>query len=337
MSEPVSVVRFCPGEENDTRWDGVVAESLNGTFLHTRRYLGYHGRRFQDASLVVQDRAGAWLGVLPAAVDSQDPTVLSSHPGITYGGIVHTGALAGERMLEALSLVARHAAEAGFAALVYKPVPPIYHRRPSQDDLYALFRVDAERFRVDLCATIDLREPRTLSRERRGALRRAVRAGVAVERDAAALQELWPLLEWQLETRHHTRPVHSLAEMEDLVGRFGERIQVWVGRVAGEAVAGVITFVTDRVVRAQYSIAGPASREEGALTLVFEEAIRDGAQSGRRYIDFGNSNEADGRILNTGLFRFKAGFGASATVQEFYRIGLSETYERGSEEPTAPA
>lgn len=325
MSHALEVVPFCPGREAEARWDRLVADSLNGTFLHSRRYLGYHGARFRDRSLVIQDRTGSWLGVLPAASDPRDPTVVSSHPGITYGGIVHAGALTGERMLEALTLIVRHLTEAGFSALVYKAVPLIYHRRPSQDDLYALFRLDAERYRVDLCATIDLQQPRQLSRERRGALRRAARADVTVTRDAGAVQALWPLLEWQLETRHQTRPVHSLAEMEDLLGRCGDRIQVWVGRIRGEAAAGVVTFVTDRVMRAQYSIAGPQSREEGALTVVFETAIGDAIEAGLRYVDFGSSNEAEGRILNGGLLRFKAGFGATATVQEFYRIRLNRT------------
>jgi hypothetical protein len=34
-------------------WDDLVARSVNGTMLHTRRYLSYHGDRFRDRSLLI--------------------------------------------------------------------------------------------------------------------------------------------------------------------------------------------------------------------------------------------------------------------------------------------
>ena len=34
-------------------WDDLVARAVNGTMLHTRRYLSYHGDRFRDRSLLI--------------------------------------------------------------------------------------------------------------------------------------------------------------------------------------------------------------------------------------------------------------------------------------------
>ena len=105
-------------------WDELVARAPMATLLHTRRYLSYHGARFQDVSLVLQDEQARFVGVLPAAVDPHDESRVVSHPGVTYGGVVHDGRLRGARMLEALAAVRRHYAPQGFTT----PDPPSCHR-----------------------------------------------------------------------------------------------------------------------------------------------------------------------------------------------------------------
>ena len=44
--------------------------------------------------------------------------------------------------------------------------------------------------------------------------------------------------------------------------------------------------------------------------------------SQKKYIDFGISNEGNGKILNLGLISQKEGFGAKAVVHDFYEICL---------------
>src|SRR3954452_17632847 len=132
-------------DDDENAWDDLVGIAPMGTFLHRRRFLSYHGDRLKDSSATVRDDRDRLVGVLPAAVDPQDEERVTSHPGATYGGLVHAGELSGARAIEALTLVGQHYAAAGFHTLRYKPVPVIYHRVPSADDLYALFRLDARR------------------------------------------------------------------------------------------------------------------------------------------------------------------------------------------------
>jgi hypothetical protein len=56
-------------ERNAETWDELVARSWNGTFLHERRFISYHGERFKDVSLIIEDERGRILGVFPAALD----------------------------------------------------------------------------------------------------------------------------------------------------------------------------------------------------------------------------------------------------------------------------
>lgn len=303
-------------------WDRLVDGSCNGTFLHSRRFMSYHGKRFQDASLVLED-SGNILGVLPAAVDPADPRRVVSHPGLTYGGLIHRGThFYGTRMLEALTKIGGWYQDNGFRVFRYKPVPSIYHRRPASDDLYALFRLHAHRYRADLCAVIDLEDRGPLGRDRRAALAKAQSHTVQIAVDPTYLSPLWPILEDQLETRHGVRPTHSLEEIRRLQEAFPDRIQCWAALLNGEVIAGLVLFRTPAVMHAQYSVASAVARQISALDMVFDAAIRQAKDLNIRYFDFGNSNEQEGRVLNDGLHRYKVSLGSGTFVQDFYDCEL---------------
>src|SRR5687767_933601 len=108
-------------EEYAELWDEFVARASMATFLHTRRFLSYHRDRFQDVSLVVRNEENSLLALFPAAADPTHTKRVISHPGITYGGLIHE--LRGEKILEALQAVMHHYADRGFESLRYKAVP----------------------------------------------------------------------------------------------------------------------------------------------------------------------------------------------------------------------
>lgn len=308
--------------EFDESWDQLVAQAPMATFLHSRRFFAYHRDRFNDISTLLRDDRGRLVGVLPAAVDPMKDDRVTSHPGATYGGLIHAGALYGERMLEALRLIANHYAGSGFRSLTYKAVPHIYQRVPSHDDLYALFRLGATRSRCDLSCTVDLAHRRPLASRRKRGLKKAARGGVAVASGNEAVGELWPILEENLASRHGVRPVHTLAEIRELLERFPETIEVVCASADGELVAGTVLFKTGIVVHAQYIASSPQGMELNALDPLFEHCIVEAAGEGARYFDFGISTTDEGRTLNEGLHEFKVGFGGGGALYEWYELSL---------------
>src|SRR5438270_7744382 len=117
-------------------WDAFVARSKNGTFLFQRDYMDYHADRFPDASLLAIDDEGTVRALLPATRRGHE---IVSHEGLTYGGFVIDARMTVETMLEVFEATLSHLREAGIARLLYKAVPHIYHRSPSEEDLYALY------------------------------------------------------------------------------------------------------------------------------------------------------------------------------------------------------
>lgn len=311
-------------EADANAWDALCAAAPMATFLHSRRFFSYHGARFRDASLVIEDERGTLLGVLPAAFGTE-PGLVVSHPGATYGGLLHHGGLLGQAMIDALTRICRHYAAAGLTRLRYKAVPRIYHQRPADDDSYALFRLGAVRSRCDLSCAMDLAYRGQVSERRRRGARKAAKAGVTTDFEESALAEFWPVLTDNLGRRHQVQPVHSLDEIELLRTRFPEAIRLVAARLVGDLLAGALLFCTPTVVHAQYIASSEAGRDYSALDAVFEHAIAWAAARGSRYFDFGISNEDEGRLLNGGLYDFKSEFGASGVLHEFHDIDLTRS------------
>lgn len=315
-------VRPYIADVDDERWDRLCAESAAASFLHQRRFLSHHGDRFTDLSLVLLD-GERWLGVLPAALSPADPQVVESHPGLTYGGFVHEGALRGERAIEALQLAADHYAGLGLERLRYKPLPHIYHRAPAQDDLYALFRLGGQRTRCNLSSCIDLAHPLGLSERRRRGLAKAGKAGLRHESGIEHATALWTVLEENLLDKHDSRPVHDVAQIVSLAQRFPEQIAFHVAIDGADVVAGCVVFVVGPVHHLQYIASSAAGHALSALDGLFSALIQRARAEGARHFDFGTSNEEHGRVLNEGLYRFKSEFGAGGVAYECYELGLT--------------
>ncbi len=294
------VVRLRPYRPSDEpAWERLCIESPSASFLHRRAFLSYHGERFIDRSLVLLD-GECWLGVLPAAQHPSASELVESHPGITYGGFVHSGALRGEPMIAALRLAVEHYAALGYRRLRYKPLPHIYHQAPAQDDLYALFRLNATRVRCELSACIDLTHPLPTSERRRRGLAKAQRAGLQYASGPEHAAALWPVL----------------------ASRFPEQIGFHVAWQAQQVVAGAVSFRAGPVLHLQYIASNETGQDVSALDGLMHHLIAQARAAGCRYFDFGTSNEDQGRVLNEGLYRFKTEFGAGGVACETYELEL---------------
>ena len=317
----MQVARYTDGDAET--WDRLVALAPAGTFLHTRRFLAYHGDRFADMSVLLLDQHGTVRGVLPAALDPADPRRVVSHPGITFGGLVHDGSIAGTSMLDAFAALRRHYAALGMRVLRYKAVPWIYHGQPGADDLYAAFHAGAVRTRCELSCAIDLANRRAPSSRRKRALKKALSAGVEVVDGAELVDDLWRVIGDNLARKLGERPVHTVDEMRMLSARFPENIRFLAGRVDGRVVAGLVLFAGAAVTRAQYIASSTEGYDVSALDAVVERAVEQAREQGRRYFDFGTSNTDQGRELSGGVYQFKWEFGGGGVVQEQYDIPVT--------------
>jgi hypothetical protein len=315
--------RFRPDDTN--RWDSFVQTSRNGVFLFERRYMDYHAERFEDASLMVW-RNDELVAVIPAhRLDGDAGPLLVSHGGLTFGGLILHASLRAQDTLEIVDGLFGKLRAENWRALRVRPVPHIFHRQPSEDDMYALLRLGARVIRTDLAHTIDLTRRPPLSAGRLNALARARRAGVRVRRsnDWAAA---WSIVEDVLTNRHGAVPVHALHEIVALAERF-ERIMLHAAYLGDEEdtlpLAVAVTYVYDGVLHTQYLAASVAGRKVGALDAIIS-ALLEQPPAGMRWFSFGASTYDHGRQLNAGLAAQKEMFGARPTLLTTLELDLQE-------------
>jgi hypothetical protein len=315
-------------------WDEMVAVSPMGTFLHTRRFLSYHGDRFGDASLVLIDERGYPVGVFPAVLDPANARAVISHAGSTFGGLVHGEEVSAGETGEMLQRVIEHYRALGMAELVYRCIPFHVTAKPCLADQYALWRMGGRLYRRDLWNVIDLSLPRKvrMARLRQRRMRRALAAGLTVELESSddAYREFHTILTGNLSDRHHVSPVHSAGEMMLLRDLFPNEISLWMVRDAqARPVAGGWFFQHGtRAWHAQYISTTSAGRELSANDRLIETVIDKAHLAGVRYFSFGASTEQAGQLLNAGLFDYKASFGFGSVVQDFFGLDLEAANDR---------
>ena len=305
----LSVRPYAPADA--AAWDALVARSRNGSLLHRRGYMDYHADRFVDASLLVE-KDGELVAVLPA---NRDGGQVSSHGGLTYAGLISSQALRAEATLEVFERIGQHYRALGAQRLLYKAVPHVFHAYPAEEDLYALHRLGARLVRRDLSSVIALREPFRFTEERRRAVAKAKKAGLAMQ-TGGDLAPFHALLTQVLD-RHEATPVHSLAELRLLQGRFPEQIVLHQVVDEHEPLAAALVYDLGPAVHTQYLAASEAGRQHHALSLLLAELIEH-TYAHKRHFSFGISTEQAGRVLNTGLVAQKERFGARAAVHDFY-------------------
>jgi hypothetical protein len=299
-------------------WDAFVRASRNGTFLFERGYMDYHRDRFADHSLVVRDVEGELVSVLPAHAAG---ATVGSHGGLSYGGLVIGSRMTTPAFLRAFEAVLLALRDGGFRSLDYKTIPHIYHRRPAEEDRYAMFLLGAPLTRRDLLSVVDRGDPLPYQHRRARGIKKAQAAGVRVEEEID-FAEFWGLLAATLAERFDATPVHTLAEILALRDRFPHAIRLHVARRDGELLAGVVTYESERAAHAQYIAASLAGRAASALDLVFDELLSD-PRCEQTYFDFGGSHQDRGRAINEGLIDQKEGFGARSVAHDQYRIDLT--------------
>lgn len=298
-------------------WNAFVARARNATFLFNRGYMDYHSDRFTDHSIVFR-RKGNIRALLPLNI--KDTTVWS-HQGLTYGGLLVDEKATVEDVIEMFSLANNLLRECGVKKVIYKAIPWIYHRLPTEEDLYAMtWLCKAHLLSRDISSTIAMSERPRFTESRKSGIRKALAAGITIE-ETSDISGFWEVLDGNLCSRYNAHPVHTAEEMQLLKSRFPNNIRLHVARLNGTIVGGTVVYVMSDIVHTQYISASPEGKAHGALDLLFHQIINN-EYANCRYLDFGKSTEQGGAYLNAPLIFQKQGFGGRGVCYDSYEWEL---------------
>ncbi len=315
-----------------------MEESKQGTFLLNRNFMDYHADRFFDCSLLVykddvdegEENYDGLMAIFPANWNEEE-RVVYSHQGLTYGGLLTKAGTTQSEVLQILQKVLMYFEHyLGAKSLVYKAIPYIYSRIPSQEDLYALFRAGAQLQSRSVATVVSVANPLSMRSLRLRQARKALEHGYYIERikegDEASLREYWTVLESVLMEYHQTHPVHTVDEMSLLMQRFPKEIKLYVVKdTEAKIVSGVVVFETDTVAHIQYIASAAEGRKYGALDLLLRHLCGEKYKD-KEFVDFGISTERGGYYLNEGLIFQKEGFGGRAVCYDTYHVDLDRSH-----------
>ena len=146
----IDIVGYNP--DYKIQWDNTIRNSRNGTFLFYRDYMDYHSDRFIDNSFLVIKKGKVGC-LIPGNIDKN---TFVSHQGLTYGGLITTQKIKVNEVIEIFNQLDNALKAKGIQEVIYKPVPLIYHRIPSQEDIYALFKKGAEKIGCKISSIIHM-------------------------------------------------------------------------------------------------------------------------------------------------------------------------------------
>ncbi|MBQ0085830.1 MAG: GNAT family N-acetyltransferase [Prevotella sp.] len=313
----MQVVRYTI--EWEEAWNNFIEDSKNGTFLLNRNYMDYHKDRFKDCSLIFSE-GDTIMGVLPANWAEEEKTVYS-HQGLTYGGLIMNPKCTSAHVMQMMNEAIDYCKNTlGAEKMIYRAVPIIYQKYPSQEDLYYIWQHGGTIKQRLLSSSILMKRPLKFHHSRTASINKAIRNELYVEKNLDP-QDFWVVLEEVLQEHHSAKPVHTLQEMTTLMESFPREIQLFTVKKDKRVIAGTILYVTPQVVHTQYIASNNEGRNNGALDLLFKYLIQEKFKH-ITFFDFGTSNEDAGHSINTGLIAQKEHYGGRGVVYDTYEINM---------------
>ncbi len=297
-------------------WNLFVASSKNATFLFDRNYMDYHSDRYHDYSFLFIKKNNI-IALLPGNINEK---TYYSHQGLTYGGLILSKKTTTKDVMLIFELLIKELKKESITDIIYKPIPYIYHKFPSQEDIYALFRYNAIKTACNISSCIQIQNKILFTESRKSGVRKAKTNNVTISKEYD-LAAFWEVLTESLSSQHNTKAVHSIKEINKLRDNFPKKISLYVASIEKETIAGTIVFDMGDTIHIQYIAANNKGKELGALDFLFDYLINVEYKD-VRFFDLGHSCLNNGKELNENLIFQKEGFGARGIAYETYQLTI---------------
>jgi hypothetical protein len=275
----------------------------------------YHSDRFEDFSLMIfqEDKL---VCVLPA---NRVGATIYSHQGLTYGGLVFQTNIKLAYSIAIFRDILIYLNENQIDKLNLKLIPSIYCNGFSEEIEYSLFLLKAQLIRRDCLSVINLLNLISFSKIRiRGVKKGSINN--LIIKEVNDFEEFWTkILIPNLEFKHNVKPAHNLDEISKLKKIFPKNIRQFNVYYKDEIIAGTTIFESQNVAHAQYISGNESKLINGSLDYLYDNLIKV-VYKDKKFIDFGISNEDQGKRLNNGLSYWKESFGASIVVHDYYEV-----------------
>lgn len=308
-----------PYRESDyANWNAFIGQAKNATFLFHRDFMEYHKDRFKDFSLLVFENKKL-VAVLPA---NRVGAIVYSHQGLTYGGLVYSTKLNGEKVENILDSLMSFFKENEVQSFYFKPIPLFYTLKGNAEMDFFMLKRGAFLDKKEMNLGINLSMPLTISKSKLKHFRKIEEFALELVEEKQ-LELFWKLvLEPRLLEKYDAKPVHTLQEIAALKEKFPNNIKQFSVYFEDVIVAGITILETETVVKSQYGATTKKGEELRALDFLFINLIQKYKSEGKLFFDMGIVNEDNEKGYHSGLLKQKEELGCSVYSQDFYKMNL---------------
>lgn len=310
-------------QEKEQEWDTFLEnQSVNGTFLQSRRFLNYHKEgRFVDASLMIYNQKNHLAAICPACeIHEDERRVFFSHKGTTFGGIVidrkHYCAKYVTVLLQELKDYLR---KEGYQEAYLKMTSDIFAAVESDLFQYAFQYAGFTEYK-ELSTYVNFASYKeeilsNFAQGKRTNVHNCEKEGLIVRalQTEDEIGEFYEILCENLQ-KYDAKPVHTMEELLDLKeNRLREECGFFGVYLKEEMLAGSMMFYFPKAgcAHTQYLAAKQAYNKLSPMTFLYYSMIREMRERGYRNVSWGTATEDLGQVLNMGLITSKEDFGSS--------------------------
>ena len=312
-------------ETLSAQWDDFVENrSINGTFLHTRKFYNHNPLNERDDHSFLFYKRSRLIGILGCSLPDENNKVLISHPRATYGGFVVDKNVGVEASLAMVQLLVQEAKAQSINEIIIKNTFRIFHKKPCDEFDYALwyYGFDVKYRELEVAIPLDADLTSGYTEGTRSGLHKALKT-LVVEL-SSDYEVFWQLLEKTLKERYKAAPTHSYSQFCVLLNTIGEdKIKLFVTKKEDQIIAGVVLFILNNVcVHAQYIAYNVEFQNSRPLNILLHQVSVWAQEKGYKYFNLGRANEDNGNKVNFNLFKFKESYGGRSVLRETLSLKL---------------
>lgn len=316
-------------------WDKFVLEdSMNGTFLQTRKFIEYHAPgKFKDCSLMFYKGESLVAVILSCEIETEKGKIFFSHKGTTFGGIIVSRQIYfSAAIAELMDQFEENLLREGYAGCYIKVTPGIFQKENTDLLDYFLYQRGFQQYsELNFYMWLEPYKQDIVSQfnsAKRRAHRYSLKNGLEfreLENNEEILQ-FHEVLQINLK-KFGLQSVHTYEELLQLkFDRFPKEISFYGVYLKNRLIAGSMVFVFyNEIFHTQYLASDQDYLKYYPMDFLIYNLIGQAIKREMKKLTLGICTENQGRELNMGLARFKEGFGAGYTLNKSFE----KCYELG--------
>ncbi len=319
-------------EKEASQWDDFVLNiSMNGTFLQTRKFINYHNpTKFNDNSLMILKGDTIAAVILACKIYKDKEVLFYSHPGTSYGGLIISPQYYNTTCInEIMDRLEAYLLEHNFTSCIMRETPAIFSRSGTELIDYFFynkgymqynelnFYLFLEKFQTDIVTQF--------SSSKRRDYRYSLKNNLLFKQlnRLEEIQGFYNVLRLN-QKKLNLRSVHSLEELIDIkFNRFPNNVEFYGVYKNDAIIAGAMVFLFhNKIFHTQYLASDERYLNTYPMDFLIYNLIDTAVSKQLEIFTLGISTENNGKYLNSGLARFKEGFGTDYCLNKTFEKSL---------------